>query len=83
MKCATDQSKESTEDKCNEVLFVRLLLIHGPDPEPFNPSTSPTFRRWWKEVKATCEELGGDQGMIDDYWQWLCTGGLSYVPGTD
>ena len=63
----------------NEELFLRLLLIHGGDPEPDDPNPSEVYSEWWREVESTLSELGIEKEERRDYISWLKAKGLHNV----
>lgn len=89
MKCATDQSKESSEDKWDELLFMRLLLVHGGDPEPYKSIGTGTYLAWMHDIEDTFMALDHSNDReaarrgFTKYEEWLQPQGLGYVPGTD
>lgn len=59
----------------NELLFVRVLLIHGGDPEPDNSDPTTIYSQWHAGVRNTLKELDYKSDMAE-YINWLRSKGL-------
>ncbi len=82
----------SMKNGSDETLFLRLLLMHGGDPEPLNPTATDIYNAWCNACRATLVELGfsaNTRGCSYDgpgydklleYETWLIERGLGYDP---
>lgn len=80
----TEEQKVETD----ELLFMRLLLMHGGDPEPDNPNWSMIYTEWFGNVQATIAELNREKttagfSMMEEFETWLGKRGLAYVSRDD
>ena len=67
----------------NETLYMRMLLMHGGDPEPDNPNPSDVYSDWHYAVLNTFEELNADENkgrQMHNYVNWLKAQGLHNEP---
>lgn len=70
--CAVGMTSEK-----NEVLFVRLLLVYGGDPEPDTGDGSAEYTAWWNKIQ---HELRGE-AQVAEYVNWLIAQGLHFNIG--
>ncbi len=62
-----------------ETLYLRLLLMHGGDPEPQERAATDIYHYWQWEVAATLKVLGEPAQVHRGYVRWLQERGLAYV----
>lgn len=63
----------------DEALYLYLLLMHGPDPEPSQGVANRAYRRWLDEVLDTIKGHGLDVDTVfANYWRWLAKNGLHH-----
>ena len=71
-------------NKDEDLLFMRLLLMHGGDPEPYLSHATPAYVQWRNAVQDTLVELNYAETTKgfptrDEFEVWLGKRGLAYV----
>lgn len=62
----------------NELLFMRLLLVYGGDPEPDTGKGSDLYTIWRNKIHAV---LDGSEAGVAEYVNWLTAQGLHFNVG--
>lgn len=66
----------------NENLFMAVLLVCGPDPEPDIGTPTDTYSDWWDGVSVTFGKFGFNEKdsiqKTQDYFDWLGERGMAW-----